>query len=261
MLRVAVFYLTAVLAVPVGAEESPAERIVRLSLASPYKIPPPALRGHIRYRFMLPEGDWRFPETGEQRVIQNGREATLDICLACGSAVSPDGAERSAALSFNPVLDTNIAIRRMDIGGPQNVDATMQRLTKAVANRLNGEIRFDAYWSASKAYARRAGDCTESAVLLAAAARSRGIPARVVYGWVYSSRFSGLKHHFSPHMWVQAWDGTRWTSYDAGMGAFGAGHIALAVGHGQPSEYTSAVVAQKRLQLIDLAQVGAPAQP
>jgi len=73
-------------------------------------------------------------------------------------------------------------------------------------------------------------------VLLAASARSRGIPARVVSGLVYTDRFSGKKEVFSPHTWVQAWTGKRWTSYDAGLGEFDATHIALAVGTGDPRE-------------------------
>ena len=45
---------------------------------------------------------------------------------------------------------------------------------------------------------------------------------------------SGVPHVFAPHAWVQAWDGTRWTSYDAALGRFDAGHIALMIGDGDP---------------------------
>jgi hypothetical protein len=59
--------------------------------------------------------------------------------------------------------------------------------------------------SAREAYDNRSGDCTEFAVLLAAAARARNIPTRLVAGLAYSSRFLGGQHVFGPHMWVQSW--------------------------------------------------------
>ncbi len=71
-------------------------------------------------------------------------------------------------------------------------------------------------------------------MLLAAGARALGIPARVVHGISYSGRMSGVPHVFAPHAWVQAWDGMRWTSYDAALGRFDAGHIALMIGDGDP---------------------------
>ncbi len=254
------------LAVP-AAEQSEAERaaarVVALSLASPYKIPAIAILGHIRYRFTLPNGvDWQFPETGEQHVSVQGNEATLDICQTCGKEAMPTLEALEAAKAFNAYVDNSPAIHRLIRAQQHNQDRIMKALVLAVRERMNGAIDFVGYASASQAYAQRSGDCTEVAVLLAAAARSRGIPARVVYGWVYSSRFSGMKHHFSPHMWVQAWNGERWVSYDAGVGMFDAGHIALGLGNGTPEEYQVAVQAQARLKLVTLVGVAAkPNQP
>ena len=57
--------------------------------------------------------------------------------------------------------------------------------------------------SALEAITRRAGDCTEAAVVLAALGRSAGIPTRVVNGLVYSRmRYHGVRTAFMPHSWT-----------------------------------------------------------
>ncbi len=237
------------------AEKAKAQ-VAALSFASPFKIPPSAIQGQIRYRFAIPSGaSWQFPETGEQHVSISGNTVTLDICRTCGQELPPSAEALALATHFNAYVDDAPGIRRLERKRNRSVDRTMNALVTAVQARMNGEINFVGYATASQAYAKRSGDCTEVAVLLASAARSHGIPVRVVYGWLYSSRFSGLKHHFSPHMWVQAWNGQRWVSYDAGVGAFDAGHIALGVGSGLPSEYAKAVAMQPRLKLLDMAGI------
>ncbi len=75
----------------------------------------------------------------------------------------------------------------------------------------------------------------------------------MVAGLAYGSRFIGKPHAFGPHMWVQAWNGQRWVSYDAGLGAFDAGHIALSIGDGTPEDYkdTMAAIAELRLDAAE----------
>lgn len=69
------------------------------------------------------------------------------------------------------------------------------------------------------------GDCTEHAVLLAAMARTVGIPSRIAAGLVYAERFSS----FGGHMWTEVHINGRWIPLDAtlGRGGIGAGHIKL----------------------------------
>ena len=112
----------------------------------------------------------------------------------------------------------------------------MLHLVDAVRYHMTGPVDYLGYASAEEALRTRSGDCTEYAVLLAALARARNIPARVSYGLVYADRFSGKKDVFSPHAWVQAWTGTRWESYDAGIGEFDATHLALGIGRGDPRD-------------------------
>jgi len=62
---------------------------------------------------------------------------------------------------------------------------------------------------------RREGDCTEHAVLLAALARSRGIPARVVFGIVLVQREKDVVA--MGHAWVELRTGTTWEVGDAAL--------------------------------------------
>ncbi len=83
--------------------------------------------------------------------------------------------------------------------------------------------------TASEVAARREGDCTEHAVLLAALLRAEGIPSRVVVGLLYAEAFAGAHDIFAFHMWAQAWVDGRWLDLDAITDRpFDAAHLALA---------------------------------
>lgn len=224
---------------------------------SPYRISESARAGTIRYRVRLPGEPWSFPETAEQHVRVDGATTELTICADCGREAAPTPDELRRYLAPNDWVQSAdrriVAFAREARGG--RVDATMNALVTAVQLRLNGAIDFREYQTATQALASRGGDCTEFAVLLAAAARARRIPARVVAGVSYASHFLGEKHAFSPHMWVQAWDGTRWKSYDAALGRFDAGHIALAVGDGSPDGFRGEMQAIARLQIVEAAGI------
>jgi hypothetical protein len=127
----------------------------------------------------------------------------------------------------------------------------MRHLVTAVQARLSGPVSYRGYHTAHEALALRGGDCTEFALLLAAAGRARGIPTRVVAGLAYGSRFVGKAHAFGPHMWVQAWNEERWVSYDAGLGEFDSGHLALVVGDGSPESLRGALDLIARLRIVD----------
>lgn len=81
------------------------------------------------------------------------------------------------------------------------------------------------FGSAAEVAARRGGDCSEHATLLAATCRARRIPARVVIGLVYST----TGQRFLYHMWNEVWIRDRWVPLDAtlGRGAVGATHLKL----------------------------------
>ncbi|WP_407908638.1 transglutaminase domain-containing protein [Lysobacter claricitrinus] len=228
-------------------------------VASPYKMSETALRGTIRYRLRLPDERWRVPETGEQVVVANDNGTVdLRVCAPGCDGAAPGTGDIARYLLANDWVDSDaIALRRFarDAAGGGPVARRMQRLVEAIRHHMDGPIAFDAYRSATQALRDRGGDCTEAAVLLAAAARAAGIPTRVMYGLVYSSRFTGVSHSFSPHMWVQAWDGVRWVSYDAGVGEFDAGHVALAIGDGRPTDAGAMMALIRGMQVVDAASV------
>jgi len=92
----------------------------------------------------------------------------------------------------------------------------------------NLEVYFD---PASKVLASHQGDCTEHAVLLAALARARGLPSRVVTGLAQVNNFSGHKAVFAYHAWTEVWVNGEWISLDAALHQAPAdvSHIALSV--------------------------------
>ncbi len=110
-------------------------------------------------------------------------------------------------------------------------------LEQTVAQRIAEKNFTLALASASEALQLGQGDCTEHAVLLAALARARGIPARLAYGVVYVPALKG----FAFHMWTQLWIGGRWIPWDAtqAWGQVGPDHIQL--GHtplNSPQDWT-----------------------
>jgi len=231
------------------------EDVIRAaSVASPYRISEQAATGKIRYRIAMRDGvPWPWPETGEQHVEHDGDAVVLTVCRTCGKEAPPTAAELQRDLLPNRWADNSDSTIRMfasDVRGG-TVDRRMRQLVRAVQSQMDGPIDFSQYLTAHEAYEARRGDCTEFAVLLAAGAKARHIPVRVVSGMAYASRFLGKKRVFGPHMWVQAWDGSRWTSYDAGLGEFDSTHIALALGDGSPDAPMSAAFARlKDVQIV-----------
>lgn len=214
----------------------------RAQVASPYQLSRSARAGRIRYTLTIDNDiDWAWPETAEQKISRVDERVLVTVCDNCGVEPPTNASNLATYLAPNLWVDSNsrevLAFARANAYGIRvsgvRVARQMQMLVKAIQEHMDGGIDFRAYASASQALKSRSGDCTEYAVLLAAAARARGIPTRLIYGLAYASRFTGETHVFSPHVWVQAWDGQRWTSYDAGLGQFDSGHIALFIGDGR----------------------------
>ena len=105
------------------------------------------------------------------------------------------------------------------------------------------------YASALEVMHNREGDCTEHAVLLAALGRAIDIPTRVVTGLVYADHYAGRDHVLVPHAWVQSWVDGRWRSFDAALGGFDTGHIALETGDGDPWHFFSAINTLGRIRV------------
>lgn len=243
---------------PPRSNDEMEQAIRALLVASPYRISDAARAGTIRYRVELRDGwVWNWPETAEQHVAHVGDATELTICADCGREPPPDKAELQRYLQPNAWVQSRdrrvIEFARVANGG--SIDSKMRALILAIQKHMNGAIDFREYQSAVQALDSRGGDCTEYAVLLAAAARARGIPARVVSGISYASHFLGKSHAFSPHMWVQVWNGAHWASYDAALDHFDAGHIAIAMGDGSPESLRDTTRTIARLKILDATGV------
>jgi len=108
--------------------------------------------------------------------------------------------------------------------------------------------------SAAEVARTRRGDCTEYSVLLAALARARGLPARVVVGLVYVPALDG----FGFHMWNEVWIKDRWIPLDAtlGKGGIGGGHLKLAdanLADGSPTNFLPVyqVIGKLRINTVE----------
>jgi transglutaminase-like putative cysteine protease len=240
-----------------GLDDVPA--VLRaMVVPSPYRISRAARRATIEYRVQI-DGmpDWFWPDTGEQR-IRPARGATLlTICADCGREAPPSREQLQRALQPTPWLPSDDSVLVARARWARGVDARrrMQALVGVVRRRLDGPIRYDGYLDARTAFDARGGDCTEFALLLATLGRARGIPTRVVAGVAYGSRFVGARHAFGPHLWVQAWTGERWESFDAALDGFDSTHIAMAIGDGAPEDFAEVSAAIARLRIVDMAQL------
>ena len=230
----------------------------------PYRLPRAATEGRIRYVIERLGADeaWPFPRTDEQQVALRGKRAIVTVCASCEteSASTPTQAELEQLssptlwLQSDHALLRTLAGARLQAASPAEIRSAMRGLVERVRKRLDRPAPGVGFATALAAARARGGDCTEHALLLAALGRAKGIPTRVVAGMVYSRDFRGPRG-FVSHMWVQAWDGERWTSFDSGSGPFSAAHIALALSGGSPQELASAMNVLHEVRIVAAARI------
>ena len=204
---------------------------------APYRVPDGSIFGHLRYRFSYRDGvQFPLPQTGEQRVRSEGDEVVVDICQGCGPGLATDAASLADARrptawlqSDHPRLQAIAApVARMQVSDTRKMELLLSR-----ALPLIPRVDFAGHFSALEALQRRAGDCTESAVLLAALGRAAGIPTKVVSGLAYSrTPILRTANSFMPHSWVVAYVDGQWKSFDLALARFDSSHIALTIGDG-----------------------------
>jgi hypothetical protein len=181
------------------------------------------------------------PQTDEQLVTRTPKGFELVICARCGNA--PAGEKSTTSLQTARkatawLQSDDGALRAAALTHTKNVTgarAKMLALQDFVARHITESNLSTAYASAKEAFEAKTGDCTENALLLAAMGRAVDIPTRVVAGLAYAPNYLGQRDMFIPHAWMQAFIDGRWQSFDAALGGFDAGHIALAVTDGDPS--------------------------
>lgn len=134
-----------------------------------------------------------------------------------------------------------VELARKAVAGARDAAEAARRIEAFVADYIEDKSLSVGYASAAEVASSRQGDCSEFAVLTAALCRAVGIPAQVVAGVAYVSDFEGHEG-FGGHAWTQAYVAGKWVGLDAafkssGRGGYDAGHIALAVGNGEPADF------------------------
>jgi hypothetical protein len=198
--------------------------------------------------------DLMIPSNDNQRVqrLENGKiMVTVEPVAAPAVATFPykgnnkmllDATKPTRFLQSDNAKIINLA--RRAVGNTRNTAEAVKRIESFAADYIENKDLSIGYASAAEVADSRQGDCSEHAVFAAALCRAVGIPAQVVTGIAYVNEFAGIRDTFGGHAWVQAnvgGDNGKWVGLDAsfkgtGRGGYDAGHIALAVGNGNPED-------------------------
>lgn len=228
----------------------PLDFLGALIVPSPRALDSDELSRGLRFKLTISGTDLAPASTSHQQVraIGNGR-FDLDVATLASGTDKVDALYRepSAWVQSDNVLITDLAKRATD--GAKGELARMQKAEAFVREYIFGKSLSVGYASALEVATTRQGDCTEHALLLTALARASGIPARVATGIAYVPNFSGRDHVFVPHAWTEAYVDGRWQGFDAALARFDAGHIALAVGDGDPVRYFAGVALLGHLKI------------
>jgi hypothetical protein len=153
-----------------------------------------------------------------------------------------------------------IELARRAIGNAKDAAEAAKRIESFVADYIEDKSLSVGYASAAEVATSRQGDCSEFAVLTAALCRAVGIPAQVAAGIAYVKDFEGHEG-FGGHAWTQAYIAGKWVGLDAafkgsGRGGYDAGHIALAVGNGEPGDFLNIASTLGRFKIEKLTVQG-----
>lgn len=191
-----------------------------------------------RYRVTLDNGDpsAAFVNCPGQHVkSQGGHVAEITVfglrpdrpVPADSAAEQPADADDLQPNNFIQSDDKRVVAMAAEAAGSETDPWKVAQALENCVHRIITKKDFSqAFATAAEVAQSREGDCTEHAVLLAALARARGIPARVAIGlvWIESRRAFGY------HMWTEVYVQSRWIALDATLaqGGIGGGHLKLA---------------------------------
>ncbi len=229
------------------------EMVDKMFMASPEPLDDVGSARSITY-YLSPvtdEVDLKIPSNDNQKVEQLSGGT---IILTVEPVVAPrgvrfpyHGTDPTALKALEPTRYVEsgqkviIDLARRAVVRTKDTADAVRKIEAFVAEYVENKSLSVGYASAAEVAASRQGDCSEFAVLAAAMCRAVGIPAQVVVGVAYVKDFAGHQG-FGGHAWVQAYVGSKWVGLDAafksaGFGGYDAGHIALAVGSGNPEDF------------------------
>ena len=236
----------------------------RTLMASPRPLTSSELAGTMRYTLAPRDngGPLALPETDEQHVERNGDERIVTVQRSAttqveAKPVADDYLPNDWLQSTAPDV---VRLAKQATGDEQQPRERMQLIETFVRNFIRKKSLDVGYASALEVARKPEGDCTEHAVLVAALGRALGIATRVVDGLAYAPAFAGEDQVFVPHAWAQAFVDGRWQSFDAALLGFDAGHIALAIGDGDPWRFYAGLDMLGRIDLRKVEPVAATAE-
>ena len=222
----------------------------KMLIQSPVALEDVDSRISITYELIPNEGAKIDILSGDNQKVETAKNGKISVTVepvkpAGGDEFPYKGRDAAAleALKATTYLQSDSKeiqdLARHAVGGTKDTAEAVKQIESFVSGFITAKDLSVGYASAAEVALSRQGDCTEHAVLTAAMCRAVGIPARVVFGIVYVDDLIGRKNVFGGHAWAQAFVGGKWVGLDATRApkGFGPGHIALAVGNGEPAEF------------------------
>ena len=208
----------------------------------------------------------QIPSTDNQQVSVKGNVATVTVersVIPKGGKFPYRGKDKRMLKALKPTRFVQsdhehvIKLAKRAVGRTKNAGEAVKKIETFVANYMENKNLSVGYASAAEVAVSKQGDCSEFSVLTAAMCRAVGIPAEVVMGIAYVDEFGNIKNRFGGHAWVQVYVGQRWYGIDStfkssGRGGYDAGHIALAVGHGDPEDFFGLVSSLGKFEIEKL---------
>jgi len=200
--------------------------------------------------------DLKIPSNGNQKVQRLGDGTIIltvePVTAPTGVRFPYKGNDPAALNALEPTRYVEsdqqliIDLARRAVGDTGDAAEAARRIETFVADYVTDKSLSVGYASAAEVAVSKQGDCSEHAVLTAALCRAVGIPAQVVTGVAYVPQWRTVQDGFGGHAWVQVYIGDKWAGLDAafksaGFGGYDAGHIALAVGNGNPEDFLNLV--------------------
>ena len=175
------------------------------------------------FRLRAKKGELRAPvEDATQKILERADDGSITLKI---TAIAPEGdtvpfpvedPELAGYLAETVYLQCTdadiIAAAKGAVGEEKDAYRAAKLLEKWVFDNIDKKSLDVGFASAKETLGTRKGDCSEHGVLLAALARSVGIPARVATGVEY---IMGI---FGWHMWTEVWAG-KWIPLDATLAA------------------------------------------
>ncbi len=211
------------------------------------------------------------PSSGNQSVEQKEGKIIVTVkpsAAPAGVKFPYEGKDSNALEAMKPTRfvqsDSNnvIELAKRAVGDTKDAAEAVKKIESFVSGYIENKNLSVGYASAAEVAESKVGDCTEFAVLTAAMCRAVGIPARVVSGLVYVKSFGSRENVFGGHAWVEAYVGDKWVGLDATRAprGFDAGHIALAIGNGEPADFLNlaATLGQFKIEKVTIEAAPKP---